>query len=143
MSCSSLVLLRATSVPSCDGGSPSAQAPVLRLGICCHRHPGDFHPGLSVCAVQLHPPRPNSPPPPFQGERAGGSWAVEIGMGSDPHSGIRLAAVDGITCASLHILRLKRNTSLSSLTQIALVYQSSDAMESFSCLPSAARDITS
>ena len=45
-------------------------------------------PGLSVCALPscLHP-SPSPPRPPFQGVRAGGSWAVEIGMCSEVCSG--------------------------------------------------------
>ena len=35
------------------------------------------------------------PAPPFRGERAGGSWAVEIGVCSDAYSEIRQEVADG------------------------------------------------
>ena len=58
-------------LPACSGSSsaPGYLLPFLSPGIPI--------PGLSVCAVQLHPPQPDSPRPPFQGERAGG----ELGGG--------------------------------------------------------------
>lgn len=47
--------------------------------------PGTPIPGLSVCALpsSLHP-SPTPPAPPFRGWRAGGSWAVEIGVARIP-----------------------------------------------------------
>ena len=74
---------------------------LLRLQFCVWvpaavTRPGIPVPGLSVCALpsSLHP-GPTPPPPPFQGERAGGSRAVEIGVCSDARFGIWLEVVGG------------------------------------------------
>lgn len=74
---------------------------LLRLQFCVWvsaavTRPGIPVPGLSVCALpsSLHP-SPTPPAPPFQGVAGGGSWAVEIGIGSDARSWIRLELADG------------------------------------------------
>ena len=72
----------------CSGSSSGSGYPLSLL-------PGDSpsraYPSAR-CPVASTPA--HSPPPPFQGERAGGSRAVEIGMYSGIWPGIRLEVVD-------------------------------------------------
>lgn len=79
-------------LPVCAG---SSSAPGYLLPFLS---PGISSPGLSVRALprSLHP-SPTPPRPPFRGERAGGSWAVEIGMCLDARPGIRMTVVDEAT----------------------------------------------
>lgn len=75
----------------CTGSSSASgyPLPLLSLGFPFRVYPS------ARCPVASTPAR-LPPAPPFRGERAGGSWAVEIGMCLDARSEIRLEWLDAV-----------------------------------------------